>query len=133
MADVVAGHVPIFFTVLGNAVPFEKGGKVRLLGVASAKRLPGYPNLPTISESGIKGFVADPWFGLLASAQTPREIVSKLATEMAAVLDAPDLKEAIRGFSLEPASGTPEEFADIMKSDLARWSSVVSRAKVKLD
>ncbi|MDB5896891.1 MAG: hypothetical protein JWP22_4415 [Ramlibacter sp.] len=133
MADVVAGHVPIFFTVLGNAVPFEKAGKVRLLGVASAKRLPGYPNLPTISEAGIKGFVADPWFGVLVSAQTPKDIQGKLATEMAAVLDAADLKEAIRGFSLEPTSAGPDEFAEIMKSDLARWSSVVSRAKIKLE
>lgn len=133
MADVVAGHVPVFFTVLGNAVPFEKAGKVRLLGVASGKRLAGYPNLPTISEAGIKGFVADPWFGLLVSAQTPKDIVGKLATEMAAVLELPEVKEAIRGFSLEPANAGPDEFAEVMKSDLARWTTVVTRAKVKLD
>jgi tripartite-type tricarboxylate transporter receptor subunit TctC len=133
MADVVAGHVPIFFTVLGNAVPFEKAGKVKLLGVASAKRLPGYPNLPTINEAGIRGFIADPWFGLVVSAQTPKEIVNKLASEMSAVLDGAELKEAIRGFSLEPANNGPEEFAEIMKSDLARWTAVVTRAKVKID
>jgi tripartite-type tricarboxylate transporter receptor subunit TctC len=133
MADVVAGHVPVFFTVLGNAVPFEKAGKVRLLGVASAKRLPGYPNLPTISEAGIKGFVADPWFGLVVSAQTPKDIVSKLVTEMSAVLEVPEVKETIRGFSLEPANAGPDEFSEVMKSDLARWTTVVTRAKVKID
>jgi tripartite-type tricarboxylate transporter receptor subunit TctC len=133
MADSVAGHVPVFFTVLGNAAPFEKDGKVRLLGVASAKRLSAYPNLPTISEAGIKGFVADPWFGLLAAAQTPKDIQARFAKEMAAIMETASMKEAVRGFSLEPANGAPDEFAEIMKADLARWTSVVTRAKVKID
>ncbi len=133
MADVVAGQVPVFFTVLGNAVPFEKSGQVRLLGVASAQRLRSHPNLPTIAEAGIKGFIAEPWFGLLAPAQTPHDVVNKIAAEVAAATEAADVKEKMRSFSLEPATATPEEFSAIIKGDLARWSSVIREAKVKID
>jgi len=133
MADVVAGQVPIFFTVLGNAVPFERSGKVRLLGVASLQRLRSYPDLPTIAEAGFQGYDAYPWFGLLAPAQTPREVVGRLAAEVAAAVEAPDLNEKIRGYFLEPTTATPEAFAEIIKNDLARWSRVVREAKLKID
>ena len=133
MADVVAGQVPVFFTVLGNAVPFEKSGKVRLLGVASLQRLRSYPDLPTIAEAGFQGYDAYPWFGLLAPAQTPREVVGRLAAEVAAAVEAPELNEKIRGYFLEPTTAAPEAFAEIMKSDLARWSRVVREARLKID
>ena len=133
IADVVAGQVPIFFTVLGNAVPFEKSGKVRLLGVASLQRLRSYPDLPTIAEAGFQGFDAYPWFGLLAPAQTPREVAGLLAAEVAAAVDAPDVNEKIRGYFLEPTTAAPETFAEIMRGDLARWSRVVRDAKIRID
>jgi len=133
MADAVAGQVPVFFTVLGNAAPFEKTGKVRLLGVASLQRLASFPNLPTIAESGFPGYDAFPWFGILAPSGTPREIVSKLASEIAAAVGAPGLNERIRSFYLEPVTVTPEAFAQIMKGDFARWSRVVREAKIKID
>ena len=133
MADVVAGQVPVFFTVLGNAIPFEKSGKVRLLGVASLQRLRGYPDLPTIAEAGFQGFDAYPWFGLLAPAQSPREVMGLLAAEVAAAVEAPDINEKLRGYFLEPVTATPEAFAEIMKNDLARWSRVVREAKLKID
>jgi tripartite-type tricarboxylate transporter receptor subunit TctC len=133
MADVVAGQVPIFFTVLGNAVPFERSGKIRLLGVASLQRLRSYPDLPTIAEAGFQGYDAYPWFGLLAPAQTPRDVVGRLAAEVASAVDAPDVNEKIRGYFLEPTTATPEAFAEIMKNDLARWSRVVREARLKMD
>ncbi len=133
MADAVAGQVPVFFTVLGNAVPFAKTGKVRLLGVASLQRLKSYPDLPTIAEAGFQGYDAYPWFGLLAPAHTPREIVAKLAAEIAAAVDSPDINEKIRSYYLEPQTATPEAFLGIMKADLARWTRVVRQAKLHLD
>ena len=133
MADAVSGQVPVFFTVLGNAVAFEKSGKVRLLGVASLQRLKSFPNLPTIAEAGFPGYDAYPWFGVLAPAGTPREIVGKLAAEIVAAVGAPDVNERIRGFFLEPTTATPEAFAEIMKSDLARWSRVVREARIKIE
>ena len=133
IADVVAGQVPVFFTVLGNAVAFEKSGKVRLLGVASLQRLRSFPDLPTIAEAGFQGYDAYPWFGLLAPAQTPREVVGRLAAELVAAVEAPEVNERIRGYFLEPTTGTPEAFAEIMKNDLARWSRVVREAKLKIE
>ena len=133
MADAVAGQVPVFFTVLGNAVPFQKSGKVRLLGVASLARLKSYPDLPTIAEAGFQGYDAYPWFGVLAPAHTPRDVVAKLAAEIAAAVESPDINEKIRGYYLEPQTATPEAFLELMKTDLARWSRVVRQAKLKLD
>lgn len=133
MADAVSGQVPIFFTVLGNAAPFEKTGRVRLLGVASLRRLGSHPNLPTIAEAGFPGYDAFPWFGLLAPAAIPREIVGRLSAEIAAAVAAPEVNDKIRSFYLEPATATPEAFADIMKNDLARWKRVVREAKIKID
>lgn len=133
MADAVAGQVPVFFTVLGNAVPFEKSGKVRLLGVASLARLKTFPDLPTIAEAGFKGYDAYPWFGILAPAHTPREVIAKLTAETASAVESPDINEKIRSYYLEPQAATPAEFLGIMKSDLARWTRVVRQAKLHLD
>ena len=133
MLDAVSGQVPIFFTVLGNAAPFEKSGKVRLLGVASLQRLSSYPNLPTIAEAGFPGYNAFPWFGLLAPGGTPRDIVARLAAEIANAMAAPEIVERLRGMSLEPVTAGPEAFAEIMREDLARWSRVVREAKIRID
>ncbi len=133
MADAVAGQVPIFFTVLGNAAAFERGGKVRLLAVATQQRIASYPELPTIAESGFPGYDAYPWFGVLAPAGTPREIVSRLAAEITAAVPVPEITERIRAFSLEPTPLGPEGLAQLMKSDYDKWSGVVRDAKIKVD
>jgi tripartite-type tricarboxylate transporter receptor subunit TctC len=133
MTDAVSGQVPVFFTVLGNAAAFERGGKVRLLGVASLSRLATHPDLPTIAESGFPGYDAFPWFGVLAPAGTPREIISRLAAEVMAAVPMPEISERIRAFSLEPTPLGPEALAELMKSDFDKWSRVVREAKIKVD
>lgn len=133
MVDAVSGQVPIFFTVLNNALPFEKSGKVRLLGVASEKRLPGYPNLPTISEANLPGFDASPWFGVLGPASLPAEIVGRLGAEITAVAQSPEFTEKLRGMFMVPATATPAQFAGIMRNESARWTRVVREAKIKID
>jgi len=133
MADAVSGQVPIFFTVLGNAAQHAKSGKVRLLGVASLQRLPSHPDLPTIAEAGFPGYDAFPWFGLLAPAGTPGEIVARLAAETTTAVGAPEVNRRIRAFSLEPTAIAPQEFAALMKSDFDRWSRVVREAKIKVE
>ena len=133
MLDAVSGQVPIFFTVLGNAAAFEKSGKVRLLGVASQQRLANYPNLPTIAEAGFSGYNAFPWFGMLAPSGAPRDIIAKLAAEVATTMAAPEVIERLRSMSLEPVTAGPEAFAEIMREDLARWSRVVRDAKIRID
>jgi tripartite-type tricarboxylate transporter receptor subunit TctC len=133
MVDAASGQVPIFFTVLNNALPFEKSGKVRLLGVASSKRLAGYPNLPTISEYDMPGFDASPWFGILGPAGMPKEIVASLAAAITAEASSADFVAKLRGMQMEPASATPAEFAEIMRAESARWSRVIREAHIKID
>ena len=133
MADAVAGQVPIVFTVLGNAAPFERNGKVRLLGVATAQRIASHPDLPTIAESGFPDYNAYPWFGMLAPAGTPREIVQRLAAEITAAVPVPQVSERIRSFALEPTPLGPEALAQLMKSDFDKWQRVVREAHIKVE
>ena len=133
MADAVSGQVPIFFTVLGNAAAFERSGKVRLLAVATQQRIGSYPNLPTIAESGFPGYDAFPWFGVLAPAGVPRDVISKLSSEITAAVPVPEISERIRAFSLEPTPLGPDGLAQLMKSDYDKWSGVVRDAKIKVD
>ena len=133
MADAVAGQVPIFFTVLGNAAAFERNGKVRLLGVATTQRIPSHPDLPTIAESGFPDYNAYPWFGMLAPAGTPREIVQRLAAEITASVSVREVSERIRSFSLEPTPLGPEGLAELMKSDYDKWRRVVREAHIKVE
>jgi len=115
------------------AVQFEKSGKVRVLGVASLTRLASMPNLPTIAESGFPGYDAYPWFGVVGPAGMPRDIVALLSSELAAAVGAPEMNKRLRGMFMEPATATPEAFAELMRSDLARWSRVVRDAKIHVD
>lgn len=133
MLDAVSGQVPIFFTVLNNAAPFDKTNKVRLLGVASLSRLASYPNLPTIAEAGFPGYDAYPWFGLVGPAGMPRDVVGLLAAELAAAVAVPEFNNRIRSMYMEPATATPEAFAEMMRGDLARWTRVVREAKIRVD
>ena len=133
IADAVAGQVPIFFTVLGNAAAFERNGKVRLLGVATTQRLPSHPDLPTIAESGFPDYNAYPWFGMLAPASTPHDIVQRLASEITGAVPVPEVSERIRGFALEPTALGPEGLAQLMKNDYDKWRRVVREAHIKVE
>lgn len=133
MADAVSGQVPIFFTVLGNAAAFERNGRVRLLGVATTQRIASHPGLPTIAESGFPGYDAYPWFGMLAPAGVPREVVQRLAGEITAAVPAPEVSERIRGFALEPTPLGPEGLAQLMKNDYDKWQRVVREADIKVE
>jgi tripartite-type tricarboxylate transporter receptor subunit TctC len=131
--DAVSGQVPIFVTVLPNAVPYQKSGKVRLLGVTSAQRLAGFPNLPTIAESGFPGFDVAPWYGLLAPATTAKDIVMSLSAEVAVAAASPEFSDRIRSMYMEPMANTPEFFGEIMRTGYAHWSRVVRDAKIKAE
>jgi tripartite-type tricarboxylate transporter receptor subunit TctC len=133
MADAVSGQVPIFFTVLGNAAAFERNGKVRLLGVATAQRIASHPDLPTIAESGFPGYDAYPWFGMLAPAGTPADVIQRLASEITAAVPVPEVTQRIRGFSLEPTPLGPDALASLMKSDYDKWRRVVQEAHIKVE
>ncbi|VCU71884.1 Tripartite tricarboxylate transporter family receptor [Pigmentiphaga humi] len=132
MVDVLAGQVPVFVTVLGNAAPYVKEGKVKLLAVTSRKRLVQFPDVPTAQEAGLGELVAEPWFGVLAPANTPDAVVNKLAAAIKAFVADPATAAKLEDMYLAPEASTPAEFAAIIKSDIDKWSAVVRRAKVSV-
>ena len=133
LVDVVSGQVPVFFNMLNNAAPHAKSGAVRLLAVASPQRLPGNPSLPTLAESGFPGFEAYPWFGVLAPAGTPRDVIARLGAEISAAVRTPEFSERLQSMSFDLTTVTPEAFAEILRGDLARWGRVVREARIKAE
>ena len=131
LTDVVSGQIPIFFNMMNNVAPFSKSGKVKMLAVASSKRLASLPNLPTIAESGFPNFDAFPWFGMLAPAGTPKLVINQLSNEILAMLESKDISEKLKNLNFEPTPTTPDAFTEIMKSDLVRWRRVVKDGNLK--
>ena len=133
LSDAISGQVPIFFNMIGNSLPYAKAGKVRLLAVASSERLPSQPQIPTIAEAGFPGYEAYPWYGILAPAATPRELVNKLNAEITSIVALPEVTEKLKSLYFDTVTATPEGFADIMRGDVARWSRVVREAHIKVE
>jgi tripartite-type tricarboxylate transporter receptor subunit TctC len=131
MTDAVAGHVPLAMGTVFLSKPHIDNKRIRPLAVTSLKRVPEFPEVPTIAEAGFPAFDAYPWFGILAPAGTPREIVQMLSLEVAAAVQSAEIGDKLRGMNFEPTVATPESFTDIMRSDLVRWGRVVREAKVK--
>ena len=128
MIDLIAGQVQSVFATAATAIPHIKTGKIRPLGVTTAKRAGMLPDIPTIAEQGLKGFDANNWYGLLAPAKTPRPIVTKLNAEVVKVLQMPDIKQYLFSQGLDPAPTSPEEFGAYIKSEMAKWAKVVRAA-----
>jgi len=131
IADVAAGQVPITFTSMATAAPLVKSGRLRILGVTSTKRLAAFPDVPTFEELGLTGLAFEHWWGVLAPARTPAQVVAKLHAEIAKALATPDLRERFAALAVEPRTNTPEEFRALIQSDLTRWAKVVRDAGIK--
>jgi tripartite-type tricarboxylate transporter receptor subunit TctC len=130
-ADLIAGHLPMMFEMGYAAVPSIKGGKIRALAVTSAQRLPLLADVPTMAESGLPGFESYNWQGVVVPAGTPRAIVDRLNRELNAILALPEQREAIVSTASEVGGGTPEEFAELIRSETAKWAEVVKAAKIQ--
>jgi tripartite-type tricarboxylate transporter receptor subunit TctC len=133
MVDVMGGQVQIMFPNLTAALPQVKSGKLRALAVTGQKRTPVAPDLPTVIEAGIPGYVVTSWFGVLAPAATPRPIVQRLNAELAKLAKAPDMRERLAGEGAEPISSTPEQFAAFIKTEIEQWTKVVRAAKISAE
>ena len=131
MTDVLGGQVSIMFSTAPPAVEYIRAGKLRALGVSSAKRLPALPNVPTIAESGYPGFEVNNWLGIVAPAQTPREIIARLNSEMNAILALADVRERITSLGNDPAGGTPEQLGDRIKKEIELLEKVFAGSKLK--
>jgi tripartite-type tricarboxylate transporter receptor subunit TctC len=133
ITDLIAGHVDLMFESLQSIAPFARDGKVRALGVSGATRSPAFPDLPTIAEAGVPGYLAPTWTGVIAPAGVPRPIVDKLNAAINKALKSDSFKEKFAKIGDEPAGGTPEDFAATIKADSAKWSEVVRRSGARLE
>jgi tripartite-type tricarboxylate transporter receptor subunit TctC len=131
MQDLVAGQVQSVFSSAPTAVPQVKAGKVRAIATTGAQRSLYFPDLPTIAESGYKGYDATNWYAYLAPAKTPRDIISRLNRDMVAALNAPDVKDPLLASGNEPKPSTPEELAKLIADELVVWGRVVKEAGIK--
>ena len=130
----LAGEVSLLFGTMADVVEHIRGGKLRALAVTSARRIPVLPEVPTMVESGIPGYEATAWFGVLAPAATQREIVTRLNQDIGRVLQMPDVLARIsQQGSAEIVGGSPEQFGDFIRAEVAKWASVVKQAGVKVE
>ena len=133
LTDLLGGQVQIMFDNLPSALPHIKAGKLRAIAVTSAKRAPVLPDLPTIAESGVPGFEASSWFGLLAPAGTSRDIVTRINAEANKALQSAEMKEKLLAQGAEAAGNSPEHFADYIRSETTKWAKVVKDSGAKVD
>jgi tripartite-type tricarboxylate transporter receptor subunit TctC len=133
IADVVGGQIPLACTAVAGANQFMKSGRLKGLGLSSAKRASGAPDVPTFIESGLPGFVVDSWVGILAPARTPRPIVDRLYAEITALLQTPEVRERYAVLGIEPVGNSPEEFGGQIRADLERWAPVVKQANIRIE
>jgi tripartite-type tricarboxylate transporter receptor subunit TctC len=129
--DVIGGQVSLIFPTMPSAMPFIKSGKLRPIAVTSAKRSPAAPDIPTIAESGLPGYEATSWYGILAPARTPPQIVARLHDVLVSVIGAPDIKEKLAAQGLDPVGNTPQQFAAVIKSEIVKWAKVVKASGAK--
>ena len=131
MNDVIAGHLKTMFSNVSDALPHAASGAIRLLAVSTAQREPQIPDVPTVAESGFPGFNVVTWNGLVAPAGTPRDIVDKIAGEIRRATDDPDFAGRLKGAGANPLGNTPDEFAAMIKVDIATWAEAVALTGLK--
>jgi len=133
LTDVAGGQVSVMFDTLLSAMPHIKSGRLKALAVTSAKRSASAPELPTVAESGVPGYEAVAWSGLLAPAHTPPEIVAKLNTEINVILGQPDVQKRFLNDGAEPVGGSPEQFSTHISSEVQKWATVAKLSGAKVD
>lgn len=133
MIDIRGGHVMMAFDSVMATVPHIKAGKLRAMGIAAAQRSPVAPDIPTIAEAGGPAIVIGSWYGLMAPAGTPRDIIVKLHAEVAKALAIPELRERYISNGLDPVGNSPDEFSAQIRDDTARWAKVVRIANVRAE
>jgi len=130
-SDLVGGHVQATVAALQTMAPFVTTGRLKMLAVLSAERSPAFPDVPTMKELGHPNLVVDTWYGIYAPAGTPREAVAKLNTEINALLQLPDIREAFAKQGLTPVADKPERLGDLVEKEIARWNRVVATAGIR--
>jgi tripartite-type tricarboxylate transporter receptor subunit TctC len=133
MIDLLGGNIQLIFATAASAVGHIKSGKIRALAVTTLKRSPLVPDLPTVAETGLKGFEANNWYGILVPAKTSRAIIMRLNKDVSTALTTPDVKELLFKQGLDAAPESPEAFGAYIKSELTKWAKVVKAAGLKAE
>jgi tripartite-type tricarboxylate transporter receptor subunit TctC len=131
MVALVAGEVQLYFATISTALPHVKSGKLRALAVTSAKRSTAAPEYPTVAEAGVPGYEHASWVGVLAPAKTPLAIVTRLNEQTVKIVNAPEVQKLLLRDGLETVGDTPQEFAAVIKSEVAKWIKIVKAAGIK--
>lgn len=131
MTDVIAGHVQVAFLTALSAIPSMQSGSLRPLAVASAKRLPEIPDVPTMQEAGMPDFIVESWNGLFAPAGTPAEVVRVLNRTVNDILQEPGMRKRIQDMASFPAGGTPQQFKALLDSETLKWAEVVQKGNIQ--
>jgi tripartite-type tricarboxylate transporter receptor subunit TctC len=130
--DLMGGHIPLMITSVISTLPHVRSGRLKMIALTSAKRSPAMPEAPIVAET-VSGYEATLWYGILAPARTPDAIVKRMNAELATALKNPDLVEKLSAQGVEPHHSSPEQFAALIRSDLAKWSKVIKAMGLKAD
>jgi tripartite-type tricarboxylate transporter receptor subunit TctC len=133
IADLLGGQITIMFDNVPPLLPHVQAGKMRPLAVTSLNRIAVLREVPTLDESGLKGFDSVAWNGVLAPAGTPRDIILRLNAEILRILNLPDVRERLSGQGADPVGGTPEQYAALIRSEIQKWAKVVKESGAKVD
>jgi tripartite-type tricarboxylate transporter receptor subunit TctC len=131
VSDLVGGQVQMMFAGISTALPHIRAGKLVALAIASPRRSPQLPDVPTVAESGIPGFDVTSWYGIVVRAGTPPDVVKKLHADMSEALAAADVKDKLGALGLDPLGNSPEEFQRMIASESRKWSEIVRKANIK--
>ncbi len=133
VADLIGGQVDVMFDNVPNVVQHVKAGRMKALAVSGATRSPLAPDVPTVAESGVPGYDVSVWFGVLAPAGTPNDIVQRLNADIRKIIATPEITDRFLKLGVEPRTGTPEQFGALVKAEVARWAGVIKTAGIKAD
>lgn len=131
LTDLLAGQVPVFFSVISTGVPHVQAGKARGLAVTGTHRAKAIPDIPTVAEAGVPGYAATNWYGLLAPAKTPKAVIDRLNKEMVAALTAPEVAEALKSRGIDAAPSSPAQFAAFIRAENFKWSPIIKQSGIK--
>lgn len=131
--DLLAGQIPLIFATPTQSLPFIREQKLKPLAVTSAKRLPLLPDVPTLAESGIPGYEANVWFGIIAPQGTPAPVVARLNAEISRIIKKPEIQKRLADMGLTPIDGSPVQFQKVIDLEREKWGDVIKKSNLKLD
>ena len=133
VTDLIAGHIPCFVAVISTGIPPVKSGRARAIAVTGEKRAAALPDVPTIAESGVKGYAAVNWYGVLAPAKTPPAIVTRLNKDLVGALNNPEVVQQLRDRGIDASPDSPEEFRNFIHAEEKKWVGVIKRSGIKAE